>query len=734
MANGTTSGILYGPTVNHFRAYAKWTRTETDTQIKCGWTTGMQSVGWGFNIHGVDADAWINSGHNFVSNQSFYSATSATVSKDLVSYSTTINRGKSTYTVGAACTVTNHSGYMNGSSRIDSYFTIPALASYSISYNANGGSGAPATQTKWYNENLTLSNTKPTRTGYTFVNWSTNFGSGSVYFNPGSTYTRNSGTTLYANWKANTWTVSYNANGGSGAPAAQTKTYGQTLTLSTTRPTRTNYNFLGWSTSSVATSATYQPGGSYTANSGATLYAVWKLAYVAPRITNLSADRCDSAGTLSEEGTYARVTFSWATDKAVSAIRIVCNGVTTNISGSGTSGSVSRVVGAGSLNTENSYTINVTVADTMGSSTSNQVVPPLAYIIDFSPQGGVGIGKPAPNKKAFEIHTPLTIQNRQEGFFGRGNTGNPNTWSWKPLIKTDYPINDDRVGGAITIRGVLGGYGARNNGSIDVSVGTREVSSTEVIVDKFGPALFNNRYARLRVIVDSSKYLTVYIAAAGYYYYNLFIEAIHLTRIIDSDWTTTEPRGTILFDSATVKTDQFGGYPAKFEKLNNYYGLALPDKSRTGLVRSTYNGFIPYQAGTPSPSVLGTSMWIWKETWTNALNWSGNGLKGRVSKLLWSGTLSVGGSITVSELSYYNLFAFVLGGSAGQGDSIVTAFKSGSSIIASSFSYAGSVWMQSFAATISGTKLTYHRGNVVPLNNGASQSGTSYLYKVYGIL
>ena len=73
------------------------------------------------------------------------------------------------------------------------------------------------------------------------------------------------------------YTVSYNANGGSGAPGSQTKYYGQTLTLSSTRPTRSNYNFLGWATSATASSAQYQPGGSYTYSSNTTLYAIWNL-------------------------------------------------------------------------------------------------------------------------------------------------------------------------------------------------------------------------------------------------------------------------------------------------------------------------------------------------------------------------------------------------------------------------------------------------------------------------
>lgn len=72
--------------------------------------------------------------------------------------------------------------------------------------------------------------------------------------------------------------VSYNANGGSGAPSA-TYFYGSTesITLSSTRPTRTGYTFLGWSTSSTATTATYSPGQNIgTRSSGLTLYAVWE--------------------------------------------------------------------------------------------------------------------------------------------------------------------------------------------------------------------------------------------------------------------------------------------------------------------------------------------------------------------------------------------------------------------------------------------------------------------------
>ena len=70
--------------------------------------------------------------------------------------------------------------------------------------------------------------------------------------------------------------VTYNANGGTGAPENQRKVHGTTLKLSTSVPTKTGYEFEGWATSSTATVAEIKAGGNYTANKATTLYAVWK--------------------------------------------------------------------------------------------------------------------------------------------------------------------------------------------------------------------------------------------------------------------------------------------------------------------------------------------------------------------------------------------------------------------------------------------------------------------------
>ena len=92
--------------------------------------------------------------------------------------------------------------------------------------------------------------------------------------------TANSDHTVYALWTPNTYTITYKANGGSGGPSSQSYKYAPNgnIYLSSDRPSKTGYTFMGWSESSSATSASYSPGqwwGTHNANNY-TLYAVWK--------------------------------------------------------------------------------------------------------------------------------------------------------------------------------------------------------------------------------------------------------------------------------------------------------------------------------------------------------------------------------------------------------------------------------------------------------------------------
>ena len=62
------------------------------------------------------------------------------------------------------------------------------------------------------------------------------------------------------NIKPNVTTITFNANGGTGAPASQTKTYGQSLTLSSTTPTKSGITFNSWNTKADGTGTRYTAG------------------------------------------------------------------------------------------------------------------------------------------------------------------------------------------------------------------------------------------------------------------------------------------------------------------------------------------------------------------------------------------------------------------------------------------------------------------------------------------
>ena len=284
------SGIVWGSVVGGYGRigiYVKLTNTNTET-------TRHTEI-WFWSKYTVDD-----------SNNTFYyddNATSATTSKGSVNINTTVASGSGwsttnqvklkeydyTFTRGTssskryvAAKLTNVDR-VGGTMTCSTSYTIPALTKYTVSYNANGGSGAPSSQSKYYGKTLTLSSTKPSRTGYTFKGWATS-ASGSVSYASGASYTANASITLYAVWQANTYTVKYNANGGTGAPSSQTKTHGVTLTLSSTKPTRasdvddgvtTTYTFKGWATSASSSTVAYAAGAKYTANASVTLYAVW---------------------------------------------------------------------------------------------------------------------------------------------------------------------------------------------------------------------------------------------------------------------------------------------------------------------------------------------------------------------------------------------------------------------------------------------------------------------------
>ncbi len=125
---------------------------------------------------------------------------------------------------------------------------------YSIAYNLNGGTVSTANPTTYNIESdpFTLSN--PTKNGYTFAGWS-----GTDLSSPSTSVSVPTGShderTYTANWTPVNYAISYNLNGGSVSPANPTSYNIETASFTLRNPTRSGYNFTGWSGTGLSGSA-----------------------------------------------------------------------------------------------------------------------------------------------------------------------------------------------------------------------------------------------------------------------------------------------------------------------------------------------------------------------------------------------------------------------------------------------------------------------------------------------
>ena len=166
------------------------------------------------------------------------------------------------------------------------------IQTFTVVFDKNGGTGTMANQIFTYNQAQTLTANTFTRTGYTFNGWNTKFdGSGNSYTDKQSITLTAAGLTLYAQWKANTYTVAFNANGGTGTMSNQSFTYGQSQSLTANAFTRTNYAFKNWNTKADGSGTAYtdkQSVSNLTTTNGetVTLYAQWTKVYTVTFYSN----------------------------------------------------------------------------------------------------------------------------------------------------------------------------------------------------------------------------------------------------------------------------------------------------------------------------------------------------------------------------------------------------------------------------------------------------------------
>ena len=150
-------------------------------------------------------------------------------------------------------------------------------------FDANGGSVGTTSIDQDSGSSITLPT--PTRSGYTFNGWFTAASGGTFVGNAGGSATVTTTRTLYAQWtlQSTTYTISYDANGGTGTTNPTSTTSGNSsvnLTVASSGFSRTGYTFQGWNTSSNGGGTWYFPGNTLTLTSSSptiTLYAQWGL-------------------------------------------------------------------------------------------------------------------------------------------------------------------------------------------------------------------------------------------------------------------------------------------------------------------------------------------------------------------------------------------------------------------------------------------------------------------------
>jgi uncharacterized repeat protein (TIGR02543 family) len=159
-----------------------------------------------------------------------------------------------------------------------------------LGYDGNGNTSGtpPGSQIQSHEEDLIIAGPGSLlRTGYTFAGWNTAADGSGIAYSPGATYNENINATLYAQWTANTYTVTFDPNGGDAAEPASKEITFDAAYGSLAMVSRIGYAFDGWFT---ATSGGAEVSAETTVTTADhhTLYAQWSLIPVSV-VTDITA-------------------------------------------------------------------------------------------------------------------------------------------------------------------------------------------------------------------------------------------------------------------------------------------------------------------------------------------------------------------------------------------------------------------------------------------------------------
>lgn len=168
------------------------TSTRCYLRVQCvAWSSGAMDVHANGHVTATnDSDGWWEGTFSNSAGSEF----------TFYQWDTWYGRDTSARSVSFGATFNVTGGFGNGSSSAAATVSLPAKPSWKVTYSANGGSGAPSSQTKWAGDTLTLSKTVPTRANHEFLGWATS-ASGAASYQPGGSYVTDAALALYAVWR-----------------------------------------------------------------------------------------------------------------------------------------------------------------------------------------------------------------------------------------------------------------------------------------------------------------------------------------------------------------------------------------------------------------------------------------------------------------------------------------------------------------------------------------------------
>ncbi len=213
---------------------------------------------------------------------------------------------------------------------------------YTYTFDANGGTVSPDSASGGVEAAVVLP--LPVRTGYTFLGWYTARSGGTRVGGAGDTINPSANATVYAQWSANSYTIAFGANTGTGAAMQSVSaTYDVSASLPACTYAKTGSLFVGWNTAADGLGTAYADGATVinlTAEDGATvtLYAQWRTLHTITAAQVGGADVVDlsvepaAATTIGEVaywtyGTHVAVTATPRAGKLLDGGGISVNGV-----------------------------------------------------------------------------------------------------------------------------------------------------------------------------------------------------------------------------------------------------------------------------------------------------------------------------------------------------------------------------------------------------------------------